>query len=317
MHVLTGYSTRPASMKDAGLVAELIRVSDAAEEADPAAGIDDVIEHWQRPGLDLESDTALVFAQDGRIAGFADAWDTSEDDVIDGDAEVHPDQRGHGIGAFLVSFLIRRATEMARSHASKRSRLRNYISSRDEGAAALLSATGFEVIRHFFHMHIDLSEGVEPPVWPAGVHVRTMNRGTDEEVVHRVVEEAFAEHWGRPSVPFDAFVKGFLGRSDFDPTLWFLACEGDDVVGVLYAAIRDGKRPWVNDLGVLPKARKRGIGLALLLHAFAEFTRRGFSSAALNVDASNATGATRLYERAGMKMQRRFDCYEKVVSVDG
>ena len=50
--------------------------------------------------------------------------------------------------------------------------------------------------------------------------------------------------------------------------------------------------------------RKQGLGEALLLHSFATFRKRGYTRATLGVDASSPTGATRLYERAGMRVYR-------------
>ncbi len=47
-----------------------------------------------------------------------------------------------------------------------------------------------------------------------------------------------------------------------------------------------------------------------LFHAYAE---RGVVDVALDVDASNATGAVALYERVGMRMTRRDDSYERVL----
>ena len=57
-------------------------------------------------------------------------------------------------------------------------------------------------------------------------------------------------------------------------------------------------------LGVRRAWRRQGLGEALLLHSFAEFRRRGLTRGTLGVDASSATGATRLYERAGMSVYR-------------
>ena len=51
--------------------------------------------------------------------------------------------------------------------------------------------------------------------------------------------------------------------------------------------------------------------MALLLHAFEEFRRRGKTSVGLGVDASSLTGATKLYEKAGMHVDERVDIYEK------
>lgn len=65
---------------------------------------------------------------------------------------------------------------------------------------------------------------------------------------------------------------------------------------------------WVSILGVRPPWRGRGLGLALLRHAFREIGR---PTVRLGVDAENVSGAVRLYERAGMRVERRFDTYEK------
>ena len=39
--------------------------------------------------------------------------------------------------------------------------------------------------------------------------------------------------------------------------------------------------------------------------------RRGFRRASLGVDAESLTGAHKLYESVGMRVERRFDIYEK------
>ncbi len=53
--------------------------------------------------------------------------------------------------------------------------------------------------------------------------------------------------------------------------------------------------------------------MALLQRSFAEFRARGGEQAKLVVDSENLTGATRLYERAGMRISRQYDRYEKVL----
>ena len=53
-----------------------------------------------------------------------------------------------------------------------------------------------------------------------------------------------------------------------------------------------------------------GLGLALLHHTFREFYKRGKERVGLGVDATSLTGATRLYERAGMHVQKTFHNYE-------
>jgi ribosomal protein S18 acetylase RimI-like enzyme len=47
--------------------------------------------------------------------------------------------------------------------------------------------------------------------------------------------------------------------------------------------------------------------------SFSEFAARKATRVGLGVDAENLTGAVRLYERAGMTVERRFDIYQKAV----
>ena len=53
------------------------------------------------------------------------------------------------------------------------------------------------------------------------------------------------------------------------------------------------------------------MGEALLKTAFAEFFRRGERRVALQVDAQSPTGATRLYERVGMRVLYEVAVYER------
>jgi GNAT superfamily N-acetyltransferase len=82
--------------------------------------------------------------------------------------------------------------------------------------------------------------------------------------------------------------------------------------GVPVAPERRGAEPfgWCNGLGVRRPSRRRGLGLALLRHAFRELRSRGLSCAGLGVDGSNPTGAVQLYERAGMHVASRSDTWE-------
>ena len=59
--------------------------------------------------------------------------------------------------------------------------------------------------------------------------------------------------------------------------------------------------------------RGRGLGLALLRHAFRAFSGVGKAGARLEVDAESQTGATRLYEEAAMTSYQQSDKYEKVL----
>ena len=96
----------------------------------------------------------------------------------------------------------------------------------------------------------------------------------------------------------------------YDPSLWLLARDGDLPVGALTASIGDGG--WVDWLAVLASHRGRGNrARAPEIDSFAAFAERGMRRVMVNVDAENVTGATAVYERAGMRVVNAWDLWER------
>jgi mycothiol synthase len=186
----------------------------------------------------------------------------------------------------------------------------NWIDLEDEAAQRMVEAAGFTEVRRHYTMLADVA-GSEPSAEdPDGISIRTCTE-EDAEVVHRLINETFAEHWGFTPISYETWRKQAYERADTHLDMWFLALEGDEPVGVLVGRPMDDMG-WVADLGVRKRWRKRGIASALLKRSFADFKRRGFHKIGLGVDASNETGAVRLYERVGMKASRVYLTYEKV-----
>jgi GNAT superfamily N-acetyltransferase len=151
------------------------------------------------------------------------------------------------------------------------------------------------------------------PQWPDGIGVRTHRTGADDEAVYEAVEQSFADHWGHVREPYERWRKHTVERQEwYAPELWFLATAGDEIAGVAicsdYPSMAQG---WVNTVGVRRPWRRTGVALALLHHAFAEFRRRGRATVSLGVDAQSLTGATRVYEKAGMHVQHRSALFQK------
>jgi len=112
---------------------------------------------------------------------------------------------------------------------------------------------------------------------------------------------------------FDGWVKRVgMDRESFDPSLWFLAVEENEVVGaVLNVYAYEAVTGWVDHLSVRPAWRNKGIGKSLLLHTFGEFYRRRVQRVRLSVDSNSPTSAPRLYESVGMKTIQRYHIYKK------
>jgi GNAT superfamily N-acetyltransferase len=298
-----GFTVRPIAAADAAAVAELVNVFDRAyvEEADTVDAAE-VASWWVR--IDLQRDTRLFVAADGAAAASAVLYERI-DGALDLDGYVHPDWTGRGLGGSMIDWLeeetVRRGFHRARTGAL----------TADPGAGRLIADRGYNAVRRFYRMAIDLDSLPSEPDWPPGFTVSEFQPG-EEAILHAVTEEAFAEHWGHVDRDLDDWRKTVFGAPWWDPSLVHLVREGNEVVAAAVNAIRFGGG-FVGTIGTLKPWRGRGIGRALLLTAFGEFYRRGETRVTLAVDAGNETGATHLYESVGMRAIWQADAYEKHV----
>ena len=174
----------------------------------------------------------------------------------------------------------------------------------------MAAARGLRLIRHFWHMQIDLDGPVEPGPAPDGIEIDGIDPANDLPAVHAIIAAAFVDDPGDHPEPFDRWLEEHASSPSYDPTLWLLALDGGVPIGALVARAGDDGG-WVDWLAVLASHRGRGIGTALLRRSFASFAARGLRRVLLNVDAENVTGATAVYERVGMRVVNRWDLWER------
>jgi mycothiol synthase len=251
-----------------------------------------------------------VAKADGKIAAYADIHEEDEHRRYWLDLREHPALRERG-GASTV---LRAVEDWARSRAAADALLRGAVADRDKPLRELFEGSGFQIVRHMLEMRIRLDGELAEPRWPEGVHVREFLPGADERAFYDITMEAFEDHWEFVRQPFDEWRAWAVEHPRFDASLWFLALDGTDPAGCCICGLHGSGDPlfgYVATLAVRRPWRRRGLGLALLQHAFREFQRRGMTRAALDVDAENLTGALRLYERAGMHIHTRRETYEK------
>jgi ribosomal protein S18 acetylase RimI-like enzyme len=185
-------------------------------------------------------------------------------------------------------------------------RLETVLPGWQENVCAACERLGFERIHQVLEMGIELDGDVPDPRWPEGIGLRPFDAGRDAPEVHATLVEAFAGSDERV-MPYEEWLPWVTGDPSYDPALVFVAVADGAVAGVAQCW-REG---FVKDLAVRPAFRGRGLGEALLHAVFAEFGRRGVGEVRLKVDASNPTGAVRLYERVGMRELRRHAVYAR------
>ena len=302
----SGYQLRPPAVEEAADIALLSATFDAALGAPPALSEDLIRQFWTRPRFVLETD-AWVVELDQSLVGYAEVWDM-DPTRLSAFAVVHPDHAGRGIGSALAELVEDRARQKAPGEA----RLFTAALTPDEAAARLLGARGYDWARRFWHMEVTVERGLEASTPPSGIKLRRLDPKKDLPAAHRILEEAFEDHWDYSATSIEEFLDRSVRQDDFDPTLWIIAVDTDEPVGVLYGEAHTD-RGWVYELGVLRLHRGRGIAAALLRESFAEFERRNLPRVRLNVDSDNSTGAVSLYERVGMRVVTSYDLWARAI----
>lgn len=307
---------RAPILDDADAVSELFNLCAVAETGAPLTTPAETLKMWRLPGFDLQRDAWIIETPEEQVVGYMDLWAPEPYDRFYGDGCVHPAHQGRGIGTALLDLAETRARAlMPRAPEDARIVLTLRAESVNAAARRLFERHGYAQVRSFWRMGITLDQEPVAPEVPEGITIRPMLVGREERAVYEADEEAFQDHYDHHTIPFETWLDWETAEPGLhDPALWFVALDRDQIAGIAICQPRtteDAEEGWVSTLGVRRPWRTRGLGLALLRHAFGAFYRRGTYRVALRVDAASPTGAVRLYERAGMRVVRQRDSYAK------
>lgn len=317
-----GFMIRPATLQDAEPITAMLNAAAQRLTGASETTVEETYRYWSSPNFNVARDTRLVVAPNGQFVGYDEVWDLNDPHtLVFVWGRVHPDYTRMGIGSALLRWAEERARQ-AILLAPAEARVVMQVSplSIDQPAQEMLRDKVFQLVRHILRMVIELDNPPGAPIWPEGIQVRTVVAGQDEYAAFAAGREAFRDHWGFTEHPIEEEYQHWshtvLADPQYDPSLWFLAVDGEEIAGNSMCRKYTSDDPhmgWVASLSVRRPWRKQGLGLALLLHSFAEFHRRGYRKVALGVDAQNLTGALRLYEKAGMHSDLRhtLSTYEK------
>jgi ribosomal protein S18 acetylase RimI-like enzyme len=274
---------------------------------------------WTEPDFDLSADTRAAIDADGQIVAYQEVFSTPPHVRIIQWGKVHPEYLGRGIGTALLEWSGMRAEEVvARAPEGTAVTAQAWVSEDDQASKALLTDFGFERTRFFWDMKITLDERPEVPALGGELEFRPFNRETDHRATHDAIHDSFRDHYGYAEGDADERFKrsehALDSNPNYDPKHFHVIWDGDEVAGASMCypnSENDPRRGYVATLGVREAWRGRGLGLALLLQSFQTFWDNGAPIITLGVDADSLTGATRLYEKAGMRVSKEFSTYDR------
>jgi mycothiol synthase len=281
-------STRPLELADAAAVTAVMAASELVLLGRVLIEEAYLLGDWNRPSFDIGASTIGVF--DGtELLGYAEVSGPAR-----GDAAVHPDHLGRGIGSWLAGWM----QDTAR--AQGQTEIGMPVPSGSPGEQ-LMRDLGYRVRWESWLLSFPAGREIVRTELPDGYTLRIAGPA-DTEAVWNVIEDAFLEWSVRPKQAFADWSAGVTGLPTYAP--WNLqvviAPDGTAAGGVHVTLDSTSPTGFVDKVAV--RADQRGLGLAkcLLAAAFAAAREHGAERSELSTD--SRTGALDLYLGLGMEI---------------
>jgi mycothiol synthase len=322
-----GLSARPLRTDDIAAIADLLEAAEPVDDTGEHENADDLRAWFVNDRIDLATDSRVVVTGEGRVVGWAtvmDLGDHRDEYALRLDGRVHPYERGRGIGRALLEWQLARSRELHRDrHPEMGARFAVGVTAAHERLLRLVTRLGFVPVQYFFSMQRPLTDLPAVPVLD-GTELAPYDWERDDEM-RRIHNVCFVDHFGtaeRDSYTWQTF---FTGQRGFRPDLSRIALADGAILG--YALVYEHEAEtaatglrvaYFGQIGVLPAARGRRIGVAVIAAALQAAAANGADGAGLTVDSENTTGALRLYERLGFEVTRRETVWAfRAAAVDG
>ena len=213
--------------------------------------------------------------------------------------QVHPDERGKGIGTALLRWGMAAGRALLAGCSPDLTReLVVATEGLTDAAARLYERSGF--VQEFAEdvMRRDLAAALPEAPFPPGI---TVTAWTPERAgaFFETYQDAFRDRPGFPGLAQEEWVEWTVGDDDFRPAMSLLARLGDEPVGFTIC-----DEAWIAQIGVRPGWRGHGLGGALLAELMRRFRAAGCDAVSLGVNVNNLTAA-RLYTRLGFDVVGR------------
>jgi len=298
------------------------RVPDQEERSDTLADITNNYSHLTN--CDPYRDVLIVEIDDQIKAYSRVTWWVEEatgNHIYQSFGFVHPEFRRQGLGRAILHHnqrLLRETAGLAKGNEPPDTPrfFEAFATNFETGSQALLESEGYVPVRWGYKMVRANLEDIPDLPLPAGLEVRPAQPQQYRQIWD-ASQEAFRDHWGYAE-PQEEDYQGWLTHKEFQPDLWQVAWDGNQIAGMILNYIDYGenetyhrKRGWTEGISVRRPWRRRGLARAMLARSMKMHRDLGMTETALGVDADNPNGARQLYESMGYRTVRVFTTYRK------
>lgn len=282
-------------------------------------------EYHPVPNFDPYQDSLLAEVDGEMVAVSQTRWWAERNNpflYLDSYGLIRPDWRRKGIGRAMLHLNEAHLRETADRLQQKYPRpewvyaYQSSASNFQPGSHALLLSEGYQSVREGNIMvRPDLDNIPDLPL-PAGLEVRPVQPDQIRQIWD-ASQEAFRDHWGYAD-PTEEDYQNWLTSPEFQPELWQVAWDGDQVAGMIMNFIMpednktfQRKRGWTEGISVRRPWRRIGLARALLARSMKMHRDLGMTETALGVDVENPNGAFKLYASMGYQTIRVNTVYRK------
>lgn len=181
----------------------------------------------------------------------------------------------------------------------------------DAPQAEPLLRNGFRHITRLWYMLHTAPESVS--LFDGRLTYESYVRLADPALFARTLQRTYEATQDCPEVTgvrtMDQVIEGHQAQGQYDPERWWLVRQGGEPIGVLLLTeMPEWASLDVSYVGVVPEARGRGVGRAIMVRALREAAFSGIGRVTLSVDARNEP-AWRLYRQLGFEAQDEREVY--------
>jgi len=227
------------------------------------------------------------------------------------DCWLQPEHRRRGLATQLLGCAINRAKELGVKVAHVNIVEDNVV------AKSVLSKLGFECVRRFLELKLDIADARWSDINRATLECRYLQRG-EEDKLTQIQNRAFIGTWGYNPNTVEEIIY-HTNLSTYSPEDIVLIYEGDKAISYCWTGVAceggatSERKGRIFMLGVDPDYRGKGTGKKALLAGLAHLKSKSLQVVELTVDSENKT-AYALYKSIGFKVRTSSFWYEKVIN---
>lgn len=301
---------------------DVLRGSWDADHVEWTVTADDYRLQDERPINHDPYNDRLMAEIDGELVGFCEiSWwqETNGPRLYKPYVHVVPERRRTEIRRALLRWGEARLKEIADQHPPElQKQYDTWANDEKNDWKSLLLSEGYRAAHHSLEMVRRDLEDIPDPRLPEGLLIRPV-MPEDIRPIWELAKEAMRDHRNYSEDGYDeAHLQKFLREPICDPNLWAVAWAGDRPVGVVMTYINGAeneqygrKRGHTENIAVAREWRGNGIASALVARSLQTLKECGMTSATLDVDAQNPTGALKVYKRIGFEVVKSFTFYRK------